>query len=85
MQKYLIYQEEDGTLKRREIKDLEAAKKIAKHEKVKLEGKIVHIVGIGSDEDFRAHREITGQAETPAYKQLRANVAYFKAHGKWPR
>lgn len=86
MEKYLIYQLEDGTLRRRPIKDMEAAKKITKIDKpVKLEGVLVHIVGIGTDSDFRQHQMIVGQARGPAFKKLQADVKYYKEHGVWPK
>lgn len=86
MEKYLIYQLEDGTLRRRPIKDLEAATKIAAIDRpVKLEGVSVHIVGIGTDSDFRQHQMIIGQTRGPAFKKLQADVAHFKEHGVWPK
>jgi hypothetical protein len=86
MEKYLIYQEEDGTLKRRPIKDMEAAKKIAAIKApIKLEGVNVHIVGIGTDADFRVHQQITNQTVGDHYKKLKANAAYYKKNGVWPK
>ena len=84
MDRYFIYQEEDGTLKRREIKDLEKAKELVKLGKAKLDGKSIHIVGIGTEEDFRKHKEILGQTDGPAKKQLALNIEYFKKYKKWP-
>ena len=85
MERYLIYQLEDKTLKRRVIKDLEAAQKIVDLDKpVKLDGVKVHIVGIGNDADYRKHLEILGNTRGPAFKNLQNNIAYYKQHGKWP-
>ena len=83
MEKYLIYQLKDGTVKRRLINDLEKAQQIVDLNKpVKLDGVSVHIVGIGTEEDYQHHREFLGR---PSYEKLKADIEHFKKYKEWPK
>jgi len=84
---YLLYQTKDGTLKKKEITNRPLAEQIvakAESTPVKLEGQEVHIVGIGSLQDYESHRKTLGQNEPTGYMKFKASVAYYKEHGKWP-
>ena len=88
--KYLIYQNSNLEVKRREIKNLEGAEEVVKLSKgkpVKIDGEYVTIVGIGTDEDYRAFMTITHVEKEPTiyFEKLRDNVAYYKEHGEWPK
>jgi len=91
MDKYLIYQLEDGSLQKSVIKDLPAAKKLvykSETQPIKLGGKKIHIVGVGTEEDFKSHKEILEPApynEKPGFKKLKEDIEYFKVFKEWPK
>lgn len=88
MEKYLIYQLKDSTLKKKPIANLPEAEAFvakASGKTIKLQGQEINIVGIGTDEDFRVHQQITNQTVGDHYKKLKANAAHYKKYGVWPK
>lgn len=89
-QLYLIYQVPNGEVRRKPISNrdkAEAIVKLSETKTIKIGNEAVHIVGIGTEKDFEAHKEIIGQTkydEKPHFKQLREDVEHFKTYGKWP-
>lgn len=89
MEKYLIYQDKESKLHKKEIKDLEAAQNLINSGKViKINNEPIHIVGIGTEDDFNRHRQITGEVEydqLPHFQKLKSDIEHFKMYKEWPR
>ena len=87
MQKYLIYQDESKKLYKKPIFDEKKARAIVdSKKKIKLDGQLIHIVGIGTQEDFIVHCNMVGQTtDMPAYEKLKKATLEYKQTGIWPR
>lgn len=89
-QLYLIYQIKDE-IKKKPISDMDKAEtvvKLSETKKIKIDNEEVHIVGIGTDADFIAHKQILNKSDyndLPHFKELQANIKHLKTYGTWPK
>ncbi len=79
MEKYLIYQDHKNVLHRKPIKDEAKAQALIDCKKtIKIDGHPIHLVGIGTDEDYRVHLDMVGQ---PDYHYRQAKMKWGKPRG----
>ena len=76
MDKYLIYQDHKNALHKRPVQDEAKAQSLINSKKtIMIDGHPIHIVGIGTEEDFKVHQEMVG---TPDYHYQQAKMKWGK-------